>query len=150
MTGLKTIVATGVLVFTATAVAFGGVHLGQPSAGASPATTAGPEPVKATYTVHLTAGQLEHLAKLLGGRQARTGTRHPAQYEATHHRSRRTAARQTAPVQSQASWTTSGTTQHTTAHTICPTARCVSRTSSHDGGCSEGGRGGGCGDGGGD
>ena len=145
MTGLKTIVATGVLVFAATAVAFGGVHLGQPSAGASPAATASSQAAKATYTVRLTATQLEHLAELLGGQQTIAHAQHHARHDADHHTRVRTVAHRAASVPTQASWSSSITTHHSTTTHNCPTTRCIS----HAGSCGDGGGRGGCGDGGG-
>ena len=132
MTGLKTIAATGAIVFAATAVAFGGVHMGQPSAGASATPTPSPKAVRATYTVRLTESDLEHLAKPLGGQKA------SVRHEANHHATARSVYRQVvAPITSA---THHSETHHSTA-TRCRESghsTCV-RSGSHDGGCNDGG-----------
>jgi hypothetical protein len=147
MTGLKTIVATAVIVCAATAIAFGGVHLGAPSAGASTAPTASSQATKATYTIRLTEGQLEHLATLLGGQKAKLGSRHHAQPETSHAARVRTVSLRGSAVQSQTTWTGSSATHlKETPHSTCPT---VVRDGSHDGDHSGGDHSGSCNDGGG-
>jgi hypothetical protein len=146
MTGLKTIVATAVIVCVATAIAFGGVHLGSPSAGASTASAASPKATKATYTVRLTEGQLEHLATLLGGQKAKVRAQHDTEHKASHDARARTASYQASVVQSRATWAGSSTTHLSeTPHSTCPTvAHDGSRDgdhsgSDHDGVCNDGG-----------
>jgi hypothetical protein len=141
MTGLKTIVATGVIVCAATAVAFGGVHLGQPTAGASAAPTASPKATKVTYTIRRTDGQLEHLAKLLGGQKATVRAQHHARHETGHDTPVRTVYRQAT---SAGSTTTHHSETYNGGATICRDSNHICRDSdrtacSHDGGCGDGG-----------
>jgi hypothetical protein len=144
MTGIKTIAATAALVFAGTAVAFGGVHLGQPNAGASPTPAPTTDAVKATSTVTLTEGQLEHLATLLANAQSRTRAGRHAAHEAVRHSRVRTVARQVTPVRTR-STRTAGSTTRAATHAVCPTTH-VSHDDFHDGDHS--GSHGGCGDGG--
>jgi hypothetical protein len=59
---LKTIAATGVIAVAATALVFGGLHLGQSSAGAT-ARASQPTKAKATHTVTMTAKQFAQLMR---------------------------------------------------------------------------------------
>jgi len=84
---LKTIVVTGIIAVAATALAFGGLHLGQSSADATAAASQ-PTKAKATYAVMLTAKQLAQLMHGQGN-VATTGSTHHArqakhQRQATH------------------------------------------------------------------
>ena len=87
MKSLKTIVVTGIIAVAATALAFGGLHLGQSSADATAAASQ-PTKAKATYAVMLTAKQLAQLMHGQGN-VATTGSTHHArqakhQRQATH------------------------------------------------------------------
>ena len=135
MTALKTIVATAVIAVAGTTAAFGGLHLGQPSANAASPTASQPTQSQATYTVRLSEKQLEHLADLLGGRHATA--RHAP-------RSQHQDVRQATHDQAHAS--TAGATTRThhseTHHSGTMTAtHDGSHSGTHDGGSGHGGSG---------
>lgn len=74
MKSLKTIVATGIIAVAATALAFGGLHLGQSSAGATAAARQ-PTKAKATHTVTMTAKQFAQLMRGQGNNATVRGNR---------------------------------------------------------------------------
>ncbi len=88
MNRLKTIAGTAAIAVAATALAFGGLHLGQPSADAS-----GTAPVKAktTYTITMSPQQL---AKLMRGQNNKSTphARHTARPARQHPRTRHSAS----------------------------------------------------------
>ena len=135
MKALKTIVATAVIAVAGTTAAFGGLHLGQPSANAASSTASQPTKSQATYAVRLTEKQLEHLADLLGGRHAKA--RHTQ-------RSQHQDVRQATHDQAHASTAGATTRTHRSeTHQSCPTTASHDgdHSGTHDGGCADGGSG---------
>ncbi len=135
MKALKTIVATAVIVVAGTTAAFGGLHLGQPSANAASSTTGQPTKSQATYAVRLSEKQLERLADLLGGRHARA--RHT---QRSQHQDVRQATNDQSHLSTNGSTTT---TRHSETHQRCTTSASHDgdHSGTHDGGCADGGSG---------
>jgi hypothetical protein len=136
---LKAMIVTGVVLLTATGVALGAVHVGQPSASAA-SPTASPQPVKASYTVHLSEGQLEQLADLL---TARAGHTEKVQHVAIQRSQTQTVSSLQSKARATQSHATSTATgaHHSEAHNVSVHQGSDHGQGAHHGGSDDGGAG---------
>jgi hypothetical protein len=136
---LRAMIVTGVVLLTATGVALGNVHLGQPNASAaSPAASS--QPLKATNTFGLSESQLEHLADLLA---ARLGHTEKSQYKAVHRSQTQTVSSLESKARATQSHPASTATRvhHSEAHHTSVSHGSDHGQGAHHGGCDDGGAG---------